>query len=88
MSKPEQVRIRPDATYLITGGLGGIGLIIARWLVARGARQLILAGRSSLPAREQWDGVASGTIDGARITAIREPGEPWRERPNGRCGHG
>ena len=72
MSKPESIPVRPDATYLITGGLGGIGLIISRWLVARGARHLILAGRSSLPARQQWDGVAGGTIDSARITAIRE----------------
>jgi myxalamid-type polyketide synthase MxaC len=72
MSKPERISVRPDATYLITGGLGGIGLIIARWLVARGARHLVLAGRSSLPARRQWDGVARGTIEGARITAIRQ----------------
>ena len=71
LSKPEQVPVRPDATYLITGGLGGIGLIIAHWLVTRGARHLILAGRSSLPARKQWQGVSSGTMEGTRITAIR-----------------
>ena len=72
VSKPQLVPVRPDATYLITGGLGGIGLIIARWLADRGARHLILAGRNSLPDRQQWDGVASGTIEGTRITAIRE----------------
>nr|UUL70761.1 Malonyl CoA-acyl carrier protein transacylase [Vitiosangium cumulatum] len=38
--------IRPDGSYLITGGLGGLGLTIARWLVERGARHLILVGRS------------------------------------------
>jgi acyl transferase domain-containing protein/NAD(P)-dependent dehydrogenase (short-subunit alcohol dehydrogenase family)/acyl carrier protein len=37
--------VRRDATYLITGGLGGIGLRVARWLVERGARHLALAGR-------------------------------------------
>ena len=38
---------RPDATYLITGGLGMIGLETARWLVKRkGVRSLVLAGRS------------------------------------------
>lgn len=37
--------IRPDATYLITGGLGGVGLEVARHLVRRGARHLVLAGR-------------------------------------------
>jgi myxalamid-type polyketide synthase MxaC len=70
-SKPKRIPIRPDATYLITGGLGGIGLIIARWLVARGARHLILAGRSSLAPRHEWDGVAKGTSEGDRISAIR-----------------
>jgi myxalamid-type polyketide synthase MxaE and MxaD len=37
--------IRPDATYLITGAFGGIGLTVARWLVTRGARHLLLIGR-------------------------------------------
>jgi acyl transferase domain-containing protein len=40
------VKIRPDATYLITGGLGGLGLAMARWLVEQGARHLVLMGRS------------------------------------------
>ena len=71
MSKQEQVLVSPEATYLITGGLGGIGLIVAKWLVGRGARHLILAGRSSFSDREQWDGVARETVEGARITAIR-----------------
>jgi acyl transferase domain-containing protein/NAD(P)-dependent dehydrogenase (short-subunit alcohol dehydrogenase family)/acyl carrier protein len=39
------IRFRNDATYLITGGLGGLGLLTARWLVSRGAGTLVLAGR-------------------------------------------
>jgi acyl transferase domain-containing protein/NADPH:quinone reductase-like Zn-dependent oxidoreductase len=35
----------PDASYLVTGGFGGFGLATARWLVRRGARHLVLAGR-------------------------------------------
>ncbi|MFC1975071.1 type I polyketide synthase [Chloroflexota bacterium] len=35
-----------DATYLISGGLGGLGIEMAKWLVARGARHLVLVGRS------------------------------------------
>ena len=35
----------PDATYLITGGLGVLGLRLAGWLAAQGARHLILLGR-------------------------------------------
>jgi NAD(P)-dependent dehydrogenase (short-subunit alcohol dehydrogenase family)/acyl carrier protein len=37
--------IRPDATYLITGGLSGLGLLTAQWLVEKGARHLALVGR-------------------------------------------
>jgi len=40
-------RFSPDATYLITGGLGGLGLLFAHWMVDRGARHLILMGRSN-----------------------------------------
>jgi NAD(P)-dependent dehydrogenase (short-subunit alcohol dehydrogenase family) len=46
--------VRSDATYLITGGLGGLGLLMAQWLVAHGARHLALMGRrgASEAARE------------------------------------
>ena len=39
--------IEADATYLITGGLGGLGLEVARSFVQRGARHLVLLGRSA-----------------------------------------
>lgn len=40
--------IRRDGTYLITGGLSGLGLMTARWLAQRGAGRLVLVGRRSL----------------------------------------
>jgi NADPH:quinone reductase-like Zn-dependent oxidoreductase/acyl carrier protein len=45
--------IRKDSTYLITGGLGGLGLLVARWLVERGARNLVLVGRSGINSTTQ-----------------------------------
>jgi amino acid adenylation domain-containing protein len=39
--------IRADRTYLITGGLGGLGLTTAEWLVGRGARHVVLMGRGA-----------------------------------------
>jgi NAD(P)-dependent dehydrogenase (short-subunit alcohol dehydrogenase family) len=49
--------LRDDGTYLVTGGLGGLGLKVARWLADRGARHLVLVGRSaaSAEARRQLD---------------------------------
>ncbi|MBW4464882.1 MAG: aminotransferase class I/II-fold pyridoxal phosphate-dependent enzyme [Pegethrix bostrychoides GSE-TBD4-15B] len=41
-----QPPVRPDASYLITGGLGGLGQLVARWLVEQGATRLVLVGRS------------------------------------------
>ena len=50
-------RFRTDATYLITGGLGGLGLLTARWMTREGVRNLILMGRSepSVGARAVLD---------------------------------
>ena len=39
--------LREDASYLVTGGLGGLGLKLARWLVDRGGKHLVLTGRSA-----------------------------------------
>ncbi|GFF90952.1 lovastatin nonaketide synthase [Aspergillus udagawae] len=40
-------QLRPDASYLIVGGVGGIGRSVAYWLVAHGAQHLILLSRSA-----------------------------------------
>ena len=61
---------RADATYLITGGHGGLGLAVARWLVDKGARHLVLLSRSGAsPAGEQL--AADMAAKGATITTIQ-----------------
>jgi len=62
---------RPDASYLITGGLGEIGLRIARTLAEAGARRVVLMGRSALPEREQWSTVPPQSAAGRRIEGVR-----------------
>jgi acyl transferase domain-containing protein/NAD(P)-dependent dehydrogenase (short-subunit alcohol dehydrogenase family) len=42
---PEAVKIDENKTYAITGGLGGLGLLLAEWLTEQGARHLLLIGR-------------------------------------------
>jgi acyl transferase domain-containing protein/NADPH:quinone reductase-like Zn-dependent oxidoreductase/thioesterase domain-containing protein/acyl carrier protein len=37
--------VKPDKTYLVTGGLGGLGLLCADWLIAHGAQHVALTGR-------------------------------------------
>lgn len=41
-------KIRSDATYIITGGLGGIGLVLAAWLIDKGAGGIVLTGRKPI----------------------------------------
>ena len=49
-----QGRLRPDRTYLVTGGLGGIGCAVAEWLADRGAGAIVLNGRRAPdPAAEE-----------------------------------
>ncbi|WP_228992831.1 type I polyketide synthase [Streptomyces sp. DH8] len=46
--RPEDVTVvRPDGSYLVTGGLGGLGLLVARWLAERGAAAVVLTSRSA-----------------------------------------
>jgi non-ribosomal peptide synthase protein (TIGR01720 family) len=47
-------RLRAGGTYLITGGVGGMGLALAEYLAERVKAKLVLVGRSELPARERW----------------------------------
>ncbi|HEX6969582.1 MAG TPA: amino acid adenylation domain-containing protein [Micromonosporaceae bacterium] len=44
----------PDRTYLITGGTGGLGALVAAHLVRRGARQIAIVGHRPLPPRHEW----------------------------------
>ncbi|UZW58368.1 type I polyketide synthase [Lysobacter enzymogenes] len=70
------LRLRPDGVYLITGGLGGMGLTVADYLARQlpGAR-LALLGRSPLPPPEQWDAWlrehGDGGREGAMIAGLR-----------------
>jgi acyl transferase domain-containing protein/acyl carrier protein len=45
---------RQNGVYLITGGLGGIGLILAEYLAKTVQARVILTGRSSFPSKDQW----------------------------------
>jgi myxalamid-type polyketide synthase MxaE and MxaD len=59
-------------SFVVTGGLGGLGGLTARWLARRGAAHLVLIGRTRLPPRSDWDAAASDARWAAQITAVRE----------------
>ncbi|QSQ13842.1 type I polyketide synthase [Myxococcus landrumensis] len=77
----EPFRPRSDRTYLITGGLGGLGLRLASWLVGQGARYLTLCGRKGetleahralTPLREQGARVEVFRVDVSDSEAVAD----------------
>ncbi|MEU8957810.1 type I polyketide synthase [Streptomyces sp. NPDC048518] len=72
--RPEDVPVvRPDGSYLVTGGLGGLGLLVARWLAERGAAAVVLTSRGapSPAARAALDAVVAD--HGTRVDVV--PGD-------------
>ena len=84
--------VRSDATYLITGGLGGLGLVVADWLADQGATNLILLGRRGLPDPETLtEDDHEGQHRLAAVQALRDQrgsGRGGRGRPPGPPGSG
>jgi acyl transferase domain-containing protein len=66
--------IRERGAYVITGGLGGVGLEVARDLTARARARLVLTTRRPFPARETWAQLADAkdSEHGSSITALLE----------------
>ena len=58
LRKPQHIsrsKLKQGGVYLITGGMGGIGLTLAEHLARTVQAKLILLGRSTLPKKETWD---------------------------------
>jgi acyl transferase domain-containing protein len=67
----EAPRLRERGTYVITGGLGRIGLALAEHLVRSCRARLVLTARTPLHPREQWPEVAAGDDpQAARVRAV------------------
>jgi len=64
------VRIRQNATYLVTGGLGGIGFVLSRHLAQSTGANLVLVGRSRLPDSEGAGGASDS--DRRKLERLRE----------------
>jgi acyl transferase domain-containing protein/D-arabinose 1-dehydrogenase-like Zn-dependent alcohol dehydrogenase/acyl carrier protein len=60
---------RPDGCYVLTGGFGGLGMLVANWMVDHGAKHLTLLGRRGMPADAGAD-VAALEAKGAAVTSL------------------
>jgi phthiocerol/phenolphthiocerol synthesis type-I polyketide synthase D len=85
--------VRADGSYIITGGLGGLGMVVVRWLVERGAGRLILNGRTDPSDVQRLDladlakvaeivfvsgDIASAGVAERLVAAAEETGRPLR----------
>ena len=68
--------VRRHGVYVITGGLGGLGLVIARHLAETAQARLVLIGRRTLPPRDLWaswlESHSDDAATAARIRAVQE----------------
>jgi phthiocerol/phenolphthiocerol synthesis type-I polyketide synthase E len=74
--EPADLPLKPRGLYLITGGLGGIGLTLAAWLAKQCSARLLLTGRTAFPPRADWERVLREQVPQSvicqTITAVRE----------------
>ena len=67
-STPKQFQFDPQVSYMLVGGLGGLGRSIAQWMVARGAKSMILLSRSGAQKPEAVQVVNEMRAAGATVT--------------------
>ncbi|HET9563571.1 MAG TPA: SDR family NAD(P)-dependent oxidoreductase, partial [Mycobacterium sp.] len=78
---PPQPLVRRDGGYIVVGGMGGLGFVVARWLAQQGAGMVVLNGRST-PSAEVAAAIAEMNAAGSRVEVITgdiaEPGTAVR----------
>lgn len=70
VTQVSHLALNPEATYLVTGGLGGFGLRTAQWLVDKGARHLVLLGRRGPATEEAQPVLAQWRVQGIDVQAL------------------
>ncbi len=66
----QPVSLKSDATYLITGGLGALGLHTATWMVEKGARHLVLISRTQ-PSKDKLAVISNLQQQGAEVVVVQ-----------------
>jgi phthiocerol/phenolphthiocerol synthesis type-I polyketide synthase E len=67
---PAKLPTKHRGAYLITGGLGGIGLALAAWLAKVASARLLLTSRRSMPPRQAWDALLGEPAGDEKTVAI------------------
>lgn len=68
--QPPKLALSPDATYVLSGGLGALGLVIAEDMISHGARHLVFLSRSGASRRSQKEALKSFAERGCATDVI------------------
>ncbi|KAJ5091765.1 hypothetical protein NUU61_006635 [Penicillium alfredii] len=70
-ARKEEKLLRPDASYIVVGGTGGIGLDIASWMPQKGAKHLVLVSRSGASTEKAQQTVQDLKSEGVTVEVCR-----------------
>lgn len=70
ISTAKPLMLRDDGIYLITGGLGGLGLKTCQWLIDQGIKEIYLLSRRGLPPRSQWQALGCDDKHYTKVQSI------------------
>src|SRR5271165_638067 len=70
LTKDPKPPLRDQGVYLITGGLGDLGLAISEHLASKYHAHLVLISRTPVPPREEWSDIISTSEDQSRIVRV------------------
>lgn len=73
------ISLRPNGTYLITGGTGGVGLVLARHIAQRTQGLLVLTARTPVPPPEEWNALLASSDTPPELRAKIEALQSVRE---------
>ncbi|OBF13777.1 type I polyketide synthase [Mycobacterium sp. ACS4331] len=71
LTNPFPTKLAADATYVVTGGTGALGRVVATLLAERGARHITLLARTALPPRGRWTELVKDHPQFAAVETIR-----------------
>jgi emericellamide synthase (highly reducing iterative type I polyketide synthase) len=65
--KPSPLQLKPDATYLVVGGLGGLGKRLVGWTAEKGARHIVIFSRTGKPDSDTKNFLDNLTSQGVTV---------------------
>jgi NAD(P)-dependent dehydrogenase (short-subunit alcohol dehydrogenase family) len=72
MAQDRKLEIKEGGIYVITGGAGGIGMEVAKYLASQNKVTLVLINRSSVPDRQDWESIQAKGEDENLIKKIKD----------------